>query len=119
MRLTLVVLAGLLAVGLTIATIERLRGRRGSPAALLVSVAVQWLAAWVLWSFAGGLALRAGLLGAYDGSLFPLVAVAGGVWQYRAAVARGREHGLVVFVGAQLAWLAVVLLRNGLLRGVW
>ena len=45
------------------------------------------------------------------------VAVAGGFWHYRTAVARGRERGLTVFVAIQLAWLVAVLLLNGAFRG--
>ena len=53
---------------------SRLLGRPGSRSATLLSVVTSWLGAWVLWSFAGGLAARHGLLGTYDGSLFALVA---------------------------------------------
>ena len=74
-----------------------------------------WLAAWILWSFAGGLAARHGVLETYDGTLFAVVAVAGGFVQYRAQVRHGRESGLAVFVGAQLLWLGVVLVQNGIL----
>src|SRR5262249_49179598 len=58
---------------------SRLLGRRGSRPATLLSVVTGWLGAWVLWSFAGGLATRHGLLETYDGSLFALVAVGGGL----------------------------------------
>ena len=93
----------------------RLLGRQGSRPATLLSVVTGWLAAWVLWSFAGGLAARHGFLETYDGSLFALVAVGGGLWQYRMQLQQGREIGLAIFVGAQLVWLGVVLLRNGAL----
>jgi len=93
----------------------RLLGRKGSRPATLLSVVTGWLAAWVLWSFAGGLAARHGLLATYDGTLFALVALAGGFWQYRTELHQGRERALAVFVGAQLVWLGVVLLQNGLL----
>src|SRR5207237_613864 len=62
-----------------------------------------------------GLAARHGLLETYDGTLFALVAVAGGFWQYRTQLHQGRERGLAVFVAAQLLWLGVVLLQNGVL----
>jgi hypothetical protein len=94
---------------------SRLLGRQGSRPATLLSVVTGWLAAWVLWSFAGGLAARHGLLETYDGSLFALVAVGGGLWQYRSQLRQGREVGLAIFVGAQLVWLGVVLLQNGAL----
>jgi hypothetical protein len=107
-----VVIAGsLLALGAS-----RAVGRAGSRPATLISVLTGWLAAWVLWSFAGGFAARHGLLETYDGTLFAAVAAVGGLWQYRTQVREGRERGLVVFVAAQLAWLGVVLLRNGVLR---
>jgi hypothetical protein len=82
-------------------------------ASTLVSVVACWLGAYVLWTFAGGLAVHYGLLGTYHGAVFGLVAVAGGVWHYRAQVRAGYPRGLAVFVGVQLAWLAVVLLQNG------
>jgi len=94
---------------------SRLIGRQGSRPATLLSVVTGWLAAWVLWSFAGGLAARHGVLETYDGTLFAAVALAGGLWQYRTQLTQGRERGLLVFVGAQLLWLGVVLLRNGVL----
>jgi hypothetical protein len=118
-RWTLAILGGLLVLALAAVALARFLGRSDSRAALLVSVVAHWIGAWVLWSFAGGLALRSGLLETYHGSFFGLVALAGGVWQYRAAVASGRERGLVVFVGAQLLWLAAVLLQNGVFGDVW
>ena len=54
---------------------------------------------------------------AYSGQLFALVALGGGIWHYRTAVAAGRERGLTVFVGIQVAWLVVVLLQNGAFSG--
>lgn len=106
-----------MALGLAGVAVARLLDRSGSRASVLVSVVAGWLAAWVLWSFAGGLAARAGLLGTYDGTVFGAVAVGGALWQYRTAVREGRERGLVIFVGLQLAWLMVVLIQNGLLSG--
>jgi hypothetical protein len=117
-RWALATFAALVLLGIASVAVARLLGGSASRAAVLVSVVAHWLGAWVLWNFAGGLALRYGLLGAYHGGLFGLVALAGGVWQYRTAVAAGRERGLVVFVGGQLLWLAVVLLQNGLFGGV-
>jgi hypothetical protein len=93
----------------------RVFGRRGSRPATLISVVTMWLGAWVLWSFAGGLAARYGVLDTYEGSLFAAVAAIGGIWQYRVQVGEGRERGLVVFVGAQLLWLGIVLVQNGVL----
>lgn len=108
---------GVVIVGSLLALVaSRALGRQGSRPAALISVVTGWLAAWVLWSFAGGLAAREGLLETYDGTLFALIALAGGAWQYRAQLTQGRERGLVVFVGAQLVWLLVVLVQNGVLR---
>lgn len=118
-RWALVGVGALLVLGIATVALARLSGRSGSRAAILVSVVAHWLGAWVLWSLAGGLLLRYGVLGAYPGAFFGLLALAGAVWQYRAAVAGGRERGLVVFVGGQLFWLVVVLLQNGTLGGVW
>lgn len=80
---------------------------------LLLSVVAAWLGAYVIWTFAGGLALHYGLLSTYHGALFLPVAVVGGLCHYRMQVRAGRERGLAVFVGVQLAWLVVVLLQNG------
>lgn len=104
-----------LLLGLASVATARFLGRRGTRASALVSVVVHWLAAWVLWGFAGGLALRYGLLGTYDATLFGLFVVVVGAWHYRVEARAGREQGLLVFVGGQLAWLLVVLLQNGLL----
>lgn len=62
-----------------------------------------------------GLAAHYGALERYDGTLFTIIAVLGGIWQYRIYVRKGREPALAVFVGAQLAWLGVVLVQNGVL----
>ena len=93
----------------------RVFGRAGSRPATLISVVTGWLAAWVLWSFAGGLAARQGMLETYDGTLFAAVAAVGAFWQYRTQLHQGRERGLAVFVAAQLLWLGVVLFQNGVL----
>lgn len=118
-RWALAVLGGLLVLGVSTVALARLFGGSGSRAAILVSVVAHWLGAWMLWSFAGGLALRYGLLGTYHGAFFVLLALAGGVWHYRTAIAAGRERGLVVFVGGQLLWLVVVLFQNGVFGDVW
>ena len=93
----------------------RLRGKSGSRGSVLVSVLSGWLAAYVLWSLAGGLAARYGVLTTYNGPLFAAVAVVAGTWQYQAQVRQGRERGLTIFVAAQLVWLAVVIVQNGVL----
>jgi hypothetical protein len=114
-RFTLALLGGALLAGAAGVVLARLLGRSESRAAFLVGVVAHWLGAWVLWTFAGGLALSSGALRAYDGSLFGLLALGLGAWQYRMRVRAGREPALAVFVGGQLAWLAIVLLQNGLL----
>jgi lipopolysaccharide export LptBFGC system permease protein LptF len=101
---------------LAAAYLARTIGRSGTRAAALGGVVAGWLAAWVLWGFAGGLAARWGWLAVYDAPLFAPLALAGGVWQYRAQV-RSRERGLLIFVGGQLVWLLFVLARNGALGG--
>ncbi len=88
-------------------------------ASTLVSVVACWLGAYVLWTFAGGLAVRYGLLSTYPGAVFGLVAVVGGVCHYRARVRAGPERGFAVFVAVQLAWLALVLFQNGTFGNVW
>jgi hypothetical protein len=102
-------------MGLGAATVVAARffGRSESRASVLVSVIAHWLAAYVLWTFAAGLAHRYGVLAAYDSYLFVVLAVAVGFWHYRVRLARGREPGLVVFVAGQLAWLVILLVQNG------
>jgi uncharacterized membrane protein len=112
-------LGTLILLGLAVAAAARLFGRRGSRASILVSVVASWLGAWILWSFAGGLLVRYGVLSTYHGALFAPVALVGAVAHYRAHVRAGRVEGLAVFVGGQLAWLAVVLVQNGALGDVW
>ena len=111
-------LAFLTVLGLGAATVvvARFFGRSDSRASVLVSVIAHWLAAYVLWTFAAGLAHRSGVLASYDSYLFVVLAVVVGFWHYRVRLARGREPGLVVFVGGQLAWLVVLLIQNGAFR---
>ncbi|MGH7331498.1 MAG: hypothetical protein ACREKS_01885 [Candidatus Rokuibacteriota bacterium] len=99
-------------VGLTVLA-SRVLGRT-SRAAVYVSVIAHWLGAFVLWSFAGGLAQHYGVLATYPGPFFGLVALGGGIWHYQTIVRAGRERGLTVFVGVQLAWLVIVLAQNGM-----
>lgn len=106
--LAVLVISGLVVLG------AHLLGRRHARASLLISIIAQWMGAFVLWSFAGGLALHYGILASYPGPLFSLVAIGGGIWHYRTAIQAGRERGLTVFVGVQLAWLVIVLVQNGM-----
>ena len=105
-----IVVTGLLALG-----VARMAGRRGSRPSALVSVVTAWLGAWVIWGFAGGMAAHYGVLSTYDGTLFTVLALAGGLWQYRVQTRQGRQQGLTVFVAGQLIWLGVVLWQNGVL----
>ena len=112
-RWGLAVLVAALLIGGAAIVVARVLGRSGSRASLLVSVVAQWLGAYVVWSFLGGLALHYGLLTTYDGAPFALLALAGGYWQFVTAVTRGQDRARLVYVGVQLAWLVVVLYRNG------
>ena len=111
--LTFVVILGL---GTTAVLVARFFGHSESRASILVSVIAHWLAAYVLWTFAGGLAYRYGALTAPDSYVFVLLAVVVGFWHYRIRVERGREQGLAVFVAGQLAWLILLLVQNGAFR---
>lgn len=115
-RWALAVLVSTLLVGVATIVVARVLGKSGSRASVAVSIVAHWLAAYVLWSFLGGLALRYGVLSAYDGALFALLAIGVGYWQYVTAVTRGRSRGFVVFAGGQLAWLLILLYQNGMLR---
>ena len=46
-------------------------------------------------------------------TLFPVIALAGAWLQYRALVSGARDRARAIFVGVQLAWLVVLLVRNG------
>lgn len=115
-RWALLTFVAVLALGVATVLIARFFGRSDSRASALVSVIAHWLAAYVLWTFAAGLAQRYGVLAAYDSYFFVVLALVVGFWHYRVHVARGREQGLVVFVGGQLAWLVILLVQNGVLR---
>lgn len=108
---TLVVVLVLGAAGVWIA---RALGLSGSRAAAIVSIASQWIAAWAIWTFAGAVAVHAGVLPGYEPTLFAAIALAGGVVQYRLLVRGAADGARAVFVGAQLAWLVIVIIQNGL-----
>lgn len=99
--------------GIAGVAVARALGWSGSRLSAAVSVTSLWLGAWVLWSFAAGLAARYGVLAWYDGGLFGLLSLAGGAWQYRTEVRDGRQRGLIVFVSGQLLWLVILLVQNG------
>jgi len=111
-RWSIVGLLAILAAGAIAVGVARLLGRSGSRSSVLVSVIAHWLGAWSLWNFGAGLAHHLGWLAVYDGPLFLVLALVLGIWHYRARLA-SPERGRVVFVGGQLAWLAIVLVRNG------
>jgi hypothetical protein len=115
-RWALLTFVGILVLGAATVLVARFFGRSDSRASVLVSVIAHWLAAYVLWTFAAGLAQRYGVLAAYDSYLFVVLAVVVGYWHYRVRVARGREPGLVVFVGGQLVWLVILLVQNGVFK---
>jgi hypothetical protein len=115
-RWGLTTLAVLVLLACAASAASRLLGRRpGSGSSVLVTVVSSWLGAYVLWTFVGGLLLEYGALSVYDGGLFGLVALVAGALHYRVHRRMGREQGLAVFVGGQLLWLMVVLVRNGFL----
>jgi len=114
-RWALSVLVSTMLIGAATIWLARLLGKSGSRASMAVSIAAHWLGAYVLWSFLGGLALHYGVLSAYDGALFAVLALGVGYWQYITAVTRGRSRGLVIFVAGQLGWLTILLYQNGML----
>lgn len=113
-RVALAALAVLFLVGAAIVVVARLSGRPGSRGSILISVVAGWLAAYTLWTFAGGLARSWGALEAYDATLFGVLALGLGAWQYRTWLRAGRGPALAIFVGGQLAWLVIVAAQNGL-----
>jgi hypothetical protein len=114
-RLGLVTLGVALALGAVGVFVARAFGASGSRAAAIVTVTARWLSAWVLWTFAGGLALQAGWLRVYEPAVFAAVAVVGAFMHYHLLAAGLRERARMLFVGSQLAWLVIVLAWNGAL----
>jgi|RhiMethySRZTD1v2_1073278.scaffolds.fasta_scaffold04161_5 hypothetical protein len=118
-RWALATLAALLLLGIGAVALARLFGKSGSRASVGVSILAYWLAAYVLWSFAAGLAVTTGLLTTYHTAAFATICLLGALFQYRAHVQAGRDRGLAIFFGVQLAWLVFVLLQNGMLTAGW
>jgi hypothetical protein len=114
-RWALATLVVLFLLGVGAVTLGRLFGKSGSRASVGVSIVAHWLAAYVLWSFAAGLAVTAGLLTTYQSAAFAAICLLGAVFQYRAHLQGGRDRALAIFVGVQLAWLVFVLFQNGML----
>jgi hypothetical protein len=107
---TLGIFVGLGVIG---AVAARFFGRKTSRLSALVSVIVSWMGAFAVWSFAVALAARWGFIAGDEAGWFGIFALVGGWWHYRVRVASGPERGLVVFIGAQLVWLLLLLYRNG------
>jgi len=118
-RWALATLVVLFLLGAGAVALARLFGKSGSRASIGVSIIAYWLGAYVLWSFAAGLALTAGLLTTYQSAAFAAICLLGAIFQYRAHLQAGRDRGLAIFVGVQLAWLAFVLFQNGILTAGW
>ena len=114
-RWALLSLAAFIILGVIGVATARFFGKSGSKLAIQVAVVAHWLAAYVLWSFAAGLAAKYGFIADYHAEWFALFALVAGWWHYRVRLASGTERGLAVFVGAQLVWLALILFRNGVL----
>ena len=114
-RWALLTLGAFIALGALGVAIARFFGKSGSLLSIQITVVAQWLAAYVLWSFAAGVASKYGWIGDYEATWFVPFAVLLGWWHYRVRVRAGAERGLAIFVGAQLAWLVVILVRNGVL----
>ena len=114
-RWAVLTLGAFIVLGAAGVAVARFFGKSGSRLSVQVSVVSQWLGAYVLWSFVAALAAKYGALGRYEAWWFVPFALAVGWWHYRARVTAGPERGLTIFVGAQLAWLAIVLLQAGVL----
>jgi len=118
-RWALATLVVLFLLGAGAVALARVFGKSGSRASIGVSIIAHWLGAYVLWSFAAGLAVTAGVLTTYQSAAFAAICLLGAVFQYRAHLQAGRDRGLAIFVGVQLAWLAFVLFQNGILTPRW
>ncbi|MBI2204213.1 MAG: hypothetical protein HYU41_10230 [Candidatus Rokubacteria bacterium] len=112
-RVGLATLAVVLVLGVAGVWLARALGLSGSRAAAIVSIASQWIAAWAVWTFAGAIAVHAGVLPGYEPTLFAAIALGGGLAQYHFLVRGAADRARAVFVGAQLAWLLVVMVQNG------
>src|SRR5262245_16980501 len=106
---------GVLLLGVATVALARLLGKPDSRGSVVVSIVARWLAAYVLWSFGGGLARTYGLLFEYYTPAFAVIALLGAISEYRTRVRAGPERGLAIFVGVQLAWFVVWPLQNVML----
>lgn len=114
-RWAVLTLGAFILLGVAGVAAARFFGKSGSRLSIQVSVVAHWLGAYVLWSFAAGLAAKYRVIEHYEAGWFVLVALVGGWLHYRARLAGNDERGMAVFVGAQLVWLGVILVRNGIL----
>jgi hypothetical protein len=114
-RWALVTLGVFILLGAAGVAVARFFGKSGSRLSIQVTVVSQWLGAYILWSFAAALAAKYGALHGYEVWWFVPFAFAVGFWQYRVRVTAGAERALTIFVGAQLVWLAVLLVQAGIL----
>ena len=111
----LVTLGAFILFGVAGIATARFFGKSGGRLSIQVSIVAHWLCAYVLWSFAAGMAAKYRLISDYEAGWYALFAIVAGWIHYRARLAGDAERGMFVFVGAQLVWLVVILFRNGLL----
>jgi hypothetical protein len=114
-RWALLTLGAFILLGALGVATARFFGKSGSRLSIQVTIVAQWLGAYVLWSFAAGLAAKYRLITDYEAGWFVLFALVAGWWHYRVRLTAGAERGLAIFVGAQLVWLAIILVRNRVL----
>ena len=114
-RWALLTLGAFILLGALGVATARFFGKSGSRLSIQVTIVAQWLGAYVLWSFAAGLAAKYLLITDYEAGWFVLFALVAGWWHYRVRLTAGAERGLAIFVGAQLVWLAIILVRNRVL----
>src|SRR5258708_10090855 len=110
-RWALATLVVLFLLGAGAVALARLFGKSGSRASIGVSIIAHWLGAYVLWSFAAGLGLTAGMLTTYQSAAFPGICLLGAVFLYRAHLQAGRHSMLAIFVGVQLAMPLICLVQ--------
>ncbi|MBM3217477.1 MAG: hypothetical protein FJZ38_02145 [Candidatus Rokubacteria bacterium] len=114
-RWALLTLGAFILLGALGVATARFFGKSGSRLSIQVTIVAQWLGAYVLWSFAAGTAAKYRLITDYEAGWFVLFAVVVGWWHYRVRLTAGAERGLAIFVGAQLVWLAIILVRSRVL----
>ena len=78
-RWALVTLGAFILLGVLGVATARFFGKSGSRLSIQVAVVAQWLGAYVLWSFAAGLAAKYRLISDYEAGWFVLFAVVAGL----------------------------------------